>query len=100
MPGSATLDPRALSSKRGASGISPLEWLRVYRGIDSAGKREFRRTRSSRSSRYSLEELAERWAIHKRTIHREVARGRLKKKLIGGRIRFAVDEVERYERVA
>jgi hypothetical protein len=34
------------------------------------------------------------------TIYREIKRGRLKRKHIGGTIRVSADEVARYERVA
>jgi hypothetical protein len=49
---------------------------------------------------YSLPELIERWGVSERTIQRETERGRLKRKLIGGRVKYEATEVERYERTA
>ncbi|MBX6316131.1 MAG: helix-turn-helix domain-containing protein [Isosphaeraceae bacterium] len=49
---------------------------------------------------YSVAELAERWGVSTRTIYREVARGRLRRKHIGGQVRFAAADVESYERQA
>jgi hypothetical protein len=34
------------------------------------------------------------------TVYRELKRGRLKKKRIGGTVRFSADEIYRYERQA
>jgi excisionase family DNA binding protein len=49
---------------------------------------------------YSLKELCERWGVCRMTVYREIKRGRLKKKRIGGTVRFSSDEVYRYERQA
>jgi hypothetical protein len=49
---------------------------------------------------YTCRELQERWRVSRMTIHREVKRGRLKKKMIAGTIRFARKDVEAYERLA
>lgn len=49
---------------------------------------------------YTYQELQRRWGVCRMTIHREVKRGRLKKKRIAGSIRFAREDVETYERLA
>lgn len=46
---------------------------------------------------YSIPEICARWDVSDRTIYREIKRGRLKRKHIGGQVRFARSEVERYE---
>ena len=49
---------------------------------------------------YTIPDLVEQWRISRTTIYREVERGRLKRKHIGGSVRFSADEVARYERLA
>jgi excisionase family DNA binding protein len=49
---------------------------------------------------YTLKELCERWGVCRMTVYRELRRGRLKKKLIGGTVRFSAEEIYRYERQA
>jgi predicted site-specific integrase-resolvase len=49
---------------------------------------------------YTLKDLQDRWRISRRTIYEEIRRGRLHRKLIGGQVRFAAEEIERYERMA
>jgi excisionase family DNA binding protein len=48
----------------------------------------------------SVADVATRWDVHKQTVYREIIRGRLRKTLIGGSVKFSIDEVERYERVS
>jgi excisionase family DNA binding protein len=48
---------------------------------------------------YTIADLMARWGVSRTTIYREIKRGRLKPKRIGGTIRFSADEVARYERV-
>lgn len=48
----------------------------------------------------TVEDLMERWQVCRATIYAEIKRGRLKKTLIAGCARFAITEVERYERVS
>ena len=57
-------------------------------------------SRTNEKSFYSIPELVERWAVSRMTIYREIARGRLKRKHIGGSVRFAVEEIARYEQQA
>lgn len=47
---------------------------------------------------YLPEELGRRWRVSRRTIGREVRRGRLQGVRVGGSVRFSAEEVERYER--
>ena len=54
----------------------------------------------TRKAFYSLKELCERWGVCRMTVYREIKRGRLNKKRIGGTVRFSADEVNRYERLA
>lgn len=49
---------------------------------------------------YTVKELQERWRCSHMMIYREMKRGRLECKRIGGLLRFAAEEVERYERQA
>lgn len=49
---------------------------------------------------YSIPELMARWSVSRMTIYREIGRGRLRRKHIGGSVRFAVEDVARYERQA
>ncbi len=51
-------------------------------------------------SYYSIPDLVERWGVSRRTIYREIERGRLKRKHIGGQIRFSFVDVSAYERQA
>jgi excisionase family DNA binding protein len=46
---------------------------------------------------FTAAELACRWGVHVVTVRREVKRKRLRGTVIGGQIRFAADEVARYE---
>ena len=48
----------------------------------------------------TVKELMERWQVSRTTLYAEMARGRLTKKLIAGCVRFAIEQVERYERTA
>ena len=54
----------------------------------------------TRKAFYSLKELCERWGVCRMTVYRGLKRGRLRKKRIGGTVRFSADEVDRYERQA
>jgi excisionase family DNA binding protein len=49
---------------------------------------------------YTITELMARWGVSRMTVYREIKRGRLKRKHIGGAVRFSAEEVARYERVA
>jgi excisionase family DNA binding protein len=49
---------------------------------------------------YTIAELMARWGVSRMTVYREIKRGRLKRKPIGGAVRFSSEEVSRYERVA
>jgi excisionase family DNA binding protein len=49
---------------------------------------------------YTIAELMARWGVSRMTIYREIKRGRLTRKHIGGTVRFSAEEVARYERVA
>lgn len=49
---------------------------------------------------FKIADLQDRWGVCRMTIHREVKRGRLKRKLIGNSVRFEREEVFRYERKA
>jgi len=46
---------------------------------------------------FSIVELAERWGVSRSTIYREIDRGRLKKRHIGGQVRFSASDVASYE---
>jgi excisionase family DNA binding protein len=47
---------------------------------------------------YSIHELAERWGVSRSTIYREIDRGRLNRRHIGGQVRFSATDVASYER--
>jgi excisionase family DNA binding protein len=42
---------------------------------------------------YTIPQLAERWQVSRTTVFNEIRRGRLKRKLIGGQVRFSAEEV-------
>lgn len=46
---------------------------------------------------YTIPELMARWQVGRTTIYREIERGRLKRKHIGGQVRFAAEDVAEYE---
>lgn len=46
---------------------------------------------------YTIPDLAARWQVSRATIYREIERGRLKRRHIGGQVRFAADDVAKYE---
>ena len=48
----------------------------------------------------TMEELMERWKISRATVYAEIKRGRLRRSHIAGAVRFAMSEIERYERTA
>ena len=48
----------------------------------------------------SIPDLVARWGVSRTTVYREIDRGRLRRKHIGGQVRFAVSDVESYERKA
>ncbi len=49
---------------------------------------------------FTITDLVARWGVSRMIIYREIKRGRLKRKHIGGVVRFSANEVARYERVA
>lgn len=49
---------------------------------------------------FTYKDLERRWRVSRMTIHREIKRGRLRAKHIAGAVRFAREDVERYERAA
>jgi len=48
---------------------------------------------------FTIRELVERWRVTRTTIYREVKRGKLKRTLVAGSVRFSRDQVEEYERL-
>ena len=46
---------------------------------------------------YSIPDLMARWGVSRTTIYREIDRGRLKRRHIGGQVRFASEDVAAYE---
>jgi excisionase family DNA binding protein len=49
---------------------------------------------------FKILDLVERWGVSRTTIYKEIERGRLKRKHIGGQVRFAAADVAEYERLA
>jgi excisionase family DNA binding protein len=49
---------------------------------------------------FTVNDVAERWQVHHRTVRREVERRRLNPTRVGGLIRFSEEEILRYERGA
>jgi hypothetical protein len=49
---------------------------------------------------YSYADLQRRWGVSKRTIQREVTRGKLRRSFIAGVARFSAATVQNYERLA
>ena len=49
---------------------------------------------------YSISELGRRWGVSRSTIYREIERGRLNRRHIGGQVRFSAADVASYERQA
>jgi excisionase family DNA binding protein len=46
---------------------------------------------------YSIKDLMSRWDVSRATIYREIDRGRLRRRHIGGQVRFASEDVASYE---
>ena len=61
-----------------------------------------KRTRPQGVSPHFLtrQQLADRWMVSTKTVYLEAKRGRIRPTIIGGSVRFAIEEVERYERTS
>ena len=46
---------------------------------------------------FTIPDLIERWQVSRATIYREIERGRLKRRHIGGQVRFSAEDVAAYE---
>lgn len=46
---------------------------------------------------FTIHELIERWRVSRATIYREIDRGLLKRRHIGGQVRFSAEDVSAYE---
>lgn len=49
---------------------------------------------------FTIRELCARWRVSRTTLYREIDRGRLKRRHIGGQVRFAAADVANYERAS